>query len=80
MVCQVRSRLSHPPTRARRTDPAALTRKRNQKALATATAPCPCETKTEQPAGKIPAELRLDMPADGLAVGIMLGQPILKVP
>ena len=51
-----------------------------KKALATASAPCTCETKTEQPPGKISAELRLDMPADWLAVGIMLGQPTPQVP
>ncbi len=79
MVCQVRSRLSHPPTRARRTDPAALTRKRNQKTLATATAPCPCKPETEQSTGKIPAELRLNMAADWLAVGIVHSQPTLEV-
>ena len=77
MVSQVRSRLSHPPTGAGRADAAALARKRNQKTLATATAPCPCKPKTKKSTGKIPTELRLDMAADWLALGIMLGQPTL---
>ena len=79
MVCQMRSCLSHPPTGARRTDAAALARERNQEALATATTPCPCKPKPKESTGKIPAELRLNMAADWLAVRIMLGQPALEV-
>ena len=75
----MRGRLSYPATRARRTDAAALARERNQEALATATTPYPCKPETEQSTGKIPAELRLNMAADWLAVRIMLGQPALEV-
>ena len=76
-VCQVRSRLSHPATGAGRTATAALARERNQEALATATAPRPRKPRAEQPAGKLPAELRPDMAGDWLPVRIMLGQPAL---
>ena len=54
MVCQVHSRLSHPATRAGRTDTAVLARERNQEALTTATTPCPRKPETEQSAGQIP--------------------------
>ena len=39
----------------------------------------PGKPETEQSAGQVPAELRLNMTADWLAVRIVLGQPTLEV-
>ena len=73
MIRQVHSRLRHPATGTGRTDTAALAGERNQETLATATTPGPRKPKTKESTGQIPAELRLDMAADGLPVLIMLG-------
>jgi hypothetical protein len=80
MVSKVCRRLGHPSTCTGGTDPAALARKRDQKAMAAACALCPRKPKAEQPAGQKPTELFFNMMPDRRAALVVLGKPALQVP
>jgi hypothetical protein len=76
-VCR---RLGHPSTCTGGTDPAALARKRYQKAMAATCALCPRKPKAEQPTGQKPTELFFNMMPDRPAALVVLGKPALQVP
>ncbi len=80
MVSKVCRRMGHPSTCTGGTDPAALARKRHQKAMATDCAVRPCKPKAEQPAAQKPTELFFNMMPDRPAALVALGKPALQVP
>ncbi len=80
MVSKVCRRLGYTPAGTRRTDPAALARKRRQKAMAAVCTLRPRKPKAKQPAGQIPTELFFNMMPDRPAALVVLGKPALQVP